>query len=213
MATKKESNRIPKDARGLCWGGFFLTIFWGPFNSVWSSLLVLVPIVNIVIPFLMLFKGREWAWENNNWDDVEHFNKVQKRWTIAGIIFFLVPMILGIVAEIAIPNFKTYSAKAKRAEAKILLIGAYSNMMALNADYGTYDGDWQNGLATSNKPRYTLATVDTDPRLREYCPDCVITRDSFKIAAIGNIDTDSQLDILVIDDKKIIKVIVDDLDN
>jgi hypothetical protein len=27
------------------------------------------------------FKGREWAWQNDHWDSVEHFQKVQRRWS------------------------------------------------------------------------------------------------------------------------------------
>jgi hypothetical protein len=32
-------------------------------------------------------KGREWAWRHCDWDSVEHFKRVQKKWSIAGFIF------------------------------------------------------------------------------------------------------------------------------
>ena len=78
---------IPDEAKGLCWGGFFLGWIWGVFNSVWIALLTLIPIINIVVIFFLLFKGREWAWKKKEWKSVEHFNSVQKKWTIAGLIW------------------------------------------------------------------------------------------------------------------------------
>ena len=206
----EEKKRIPKEAQGLCWGGFLMSLIWGPFNGVWSSLLVLVPVVNIVMPFVLLFKGREWAWQNSHWDSVEHFNKVQKRWTIAGLI----PLVLSVVSVFyAIPNFKKYGAKAKRAEAKILLIQAYSELEMAKAETNSYPIGW-SGLSEAQddfKPRYRLATVDTEPLLEKYCPDCQVNEQNYKVAAIGNIDDDSGLDIMVIDEKRQMKLILDDL--
>ena len=48
------------------------------------------------------FKGREWAWQNKHWDDVEHFQRVQRRWSVAALVFLII-VILGIVAVIVVP--------------------------------------------------------------------------------------------------------------
>jgi hypothetical protein len=56
---------------------------------------------------MLLFKGREWAWQNKQWDSVEHFNRVQRKWAKAGVILLCIPLVLGIVAAILIPMYAT----------------------------------------------------------------------------------------------------------
>ena len=47
----------------------------------------------------MLIKGRQYAWQNKRWSSVEHFNSVQKKWSIAGVI--IVPLaVLLIVGSV-----------------------------------------------------------------------------------------------------------------
>lgn len=77
---------VPEEVKGLCWGGFFWGALWGIFNRVWLSLLGFVPVVGFIVHFVLLFKGREMAWRSKPWESVEHFNKVQRRWTIAALI-------------------------------------------------------------------------------------------------------------------------------
>ncbi len=78
---------VPEEIKGLSWGGFFWNWLWGLFNRVWLSLLVFIPVVGLFVPFVLLFKGREWAWQNKTWESVEHFNRVQRKWAIAALIF------------------------------------------------------------------------------------------------------------------------------
>lgn len=80
---------IPASARGLSWGGFLLNWIWGMFNNTWLALLALLPVANLIVPFWLLFKGRELAWQNKRWQSVEHFNRVQRRWGIAGTALLL----------------------------------------------------------------------------------------------------------------------------
>lgn len=84
---------IPQDAKGLSWGGFFWNWIWGLFNGTYIALLGLIPIVNIVVSFWLLFKGRELAWQNKRWDSLEHFNTTQKRWAIAGLLLILLSVL------------------------------------------------------------------------------------------------------------------------
>jgi hypothetical protein len=74
-----EQQQIPPGVSGWCWGGFFLSWIWAIGNKTWIGLLGLVPIVNIVMMFVLGAKGRAWAWKNNTWESVEHFNRVQKK--------------------------------------------------------------------------------------------------------------------------------------
>ena len=76
---------LPEGVKGWSWGAFFLNWIWGFFNKTWISLLCLVPYVGIIMAFVLGAKGREWAWRNKRWDSIEHFNRVQKKWSAWGV--------------------------------------------------------------------------------------------------------------------------------
>jgi len=50
----------------------------------------------------------------------------------------VVVAIIGILSAIAIPNFKTYQARAKTSEAKIQLASIYQAELALQSDYDSF---------------------------------------------------------------------------
>lgn len=77
---------VPGEIRGWNWGAFFLNFFWGIGNSTYFSLLMLVPVVNFFIPFILGAKGNKWAWQNRRWIDVQHFKRTQKKWAIIGFL-------------------------------------------------------------------------------------------------------------------------------
>lgn len=103
-----DSSITPDEVKGLCWGGFFLPWIWGGFNGVGISFLALPGMgilrrvlprsvlagVSLLLSLFMLVKGRELAWQNKTWESVEHFNRVQRRWTQAGLAFALVMMVV-----------------------------------------------------------------------------------------------------------------------
>ena len=204
------SNKLPENARGLCWGAFFLTFIWGIFNRVWISLLIFIPIVNIVMGFVLLFKGREWAWEKGKWQNVEHFNKVQRYWSIAGFIIVGGSFILGLAASIMIPYFSTYQKKAMRTEAKLHLVRLNTSMQSQMVETGNYTQEWQNLVPNNAQGRYRIETIETMPELADICPDCTVSNTSFKFAAVGNLDSDSDLDIVTINQEGEIEVILED---
>lgn len=78
---------IPEGVRGWCWGAFFLGWIWAIGNRTWIGLLALIPYVNVPVIIWLSLNGREMAWRNNTWDSVEHFNRVQRKWTQWGIGF------------------------------------------------------------------------------------------------------------------------------
>lgn len=82
----------PEIAGKLNWGAFLLTFFWAIAHNVWIGLLVLVPYVGWVMPFVLLFKGNEWAWQNRRFESVQHFNEVQNAWMKWGVGLLLVPL-------------------------------------------------------------------------------------------------------------------------
>lgn len=81
---------VPQELKRWNWGAFFLTWIWGLGNRVYLSLLWFVPIIGwFLVPFLLGAKGSTWAWEHKRWENVQHFQKVQAYWALAGIFFFL----------------------------------------------------------------------------------------------------------------------------
>lgn len=71
------------------WGAFFLNWIWGLGNRTYIALLMFVPVVNVIMPFVLGAKGNEWAWNNKNWKNEEHFRSVQRNWSVAGALVFI----------------------------------------------------------------------------------------------------------------------------
>lgn len=88
---------IPDGIKGWSWGGFGLNWLWAIFNNTWIGLLVFVPYVGFVMSIVLGIKGREWAWKNKKWQSIEHFNSVQRKWSIATLVFYLVSVLLCVL--------------------------------------------------------------------------------------------------------------------
>lgn len=85
-----EPAEIPAELDRWNWGAFLLNWIWGIGNSVFIALLMLVPLVNIVMIFILGARGSRWAWRNRAWRDAEHFRSVQRKWAIAGVVAWVV---------------------------------------------------------------------------------------------------------------------------
>lgn len=93
---------LPPGVKGWSWGAFWLNWVWAVFNKTWIGLLALVPVVNLLMPFVLGFKGREWAWRKGSWRSVEHFRQVQRKWDIAGwVLLAAVVVVAGVAAFVA----------------------------------------------------------------------------------------------------------------
>lgn len=88
---------VPDEIKGWCWGGFGLNWLWAIFNNTWIGLCVFIPYVGFIMCFVLGMKGREWAWQNKRWQSIEHFNDVQRKWSIAAVLFFLSSILVGIL--------------------------------------------------------------------------------------------------------------------
>lgn len=70
------------------------------------ALLILNPIINLIIMIIFLIKGNKWSWVDKNWESVDHFVQVQKKWTVgiflawllSTILCSVLPLVLGISA-------------------------------------------------------------------------------------------------------------------
>ena len=76
----------PPAVKGFCWGAFCMTPIWSIGNRVWPGLLSLLPGLGILVTFWLGFRGRQLAWAKGGWQSVDHFNRVQRRWSIIGAI-------------------------------------------------------------------------------------------------------------------------------
>jgi len=76
---------VPSEVEGWNWGAFFLHWIWGLFNATPIALLMFVPGAGLIMMFVLGVKGNEWAWRNQNWQSIEHFKSVQRKWAMWGI--------------------------------------------------------------------------------------------------------------------------------
>ena len=56
------------------------------------------------------------AWKNKQWESVDHFNRVQKKWSFWGVTLVLGTFVLGVLAAIVIPAYQDYVHHAKQVE-------------------------------------------------------------------------------------------------
>lgn len=103
---------VPLQVKGWSWGAFLLNWIWAGFNRTWIGLLAIVPYVGILMSIYLGIKGRELAWRNKRWESFEHFNRVQRSWSIWGAILFVGIAVLGVLAAIAIPAYQDYVMRA-----------------------------------------------------------------------------------------------------
>ncbi|MBB5608434.1 MULTISPECIES: hypothetical protein [unclassified Janthinobacterium] len=76
---------LPDGIAGWSWGAFLLNWVWAIGNRTWIGLFSLLPYVGFGFAIWLGIKGREMAWKNGQWQSVEHFNRVQKKWSQWGI--------------------------------------------------------------------------------------------------------------------------------
>lgn len=93
---------IPEGIKGWSWGAFFWNWIWAVGNKSYIGLLALIPYVGFVMSIYLGIKGREMAWRNKRWDSVEHFQRVQRRWSLWALAFFGIALV-GILAAVILP--------------------------------------------------------------------------------------------------------------
>jgi hypothetical protein len=98
----RKDSVVPPQVKGWNWGAFFLNWIWGLGNSTYIALLMFVPVVNFIMPFVLGAKGSEWAWRNQAWRDVEHFKKTQRNWGLAGALIMVVLLPTCVAAPITL---------------------------------------------------------------------------------------------------------------
>jgi hypothetical protein len=103
--------KLPDGVAGWSWGAFLLNWIWAIGNNTWIGLIAFLPYVGFIMAIVLGMKGRQWAWQNKRWDSVEHFQRVQKRWSVWGVLLTVI-VIGAILAAIAIPEYHDYVTRA-----------------------------------------------------------------------------------------------------
>jgi hypothetical protein len=91
---------LPAELKGWSWGAFVLSWIWGIGNRTWIAFLVFIPLVNIIMVFILGARGKEWAWQNKEWDSIEHFQKTQRLWNRWGVALFIIGIVVGVIYAI-----------------------------------------------------------------------------------------------------------------
>jgi type IV pilus assembly protein PilA len=150
---------------------------------------------------------------------------------LTGKVYCLPAPMLSIFLLIAVPNFLRFGARAYQSEAKANLSAIFIAYNAYHSDYHTYPSSpliqvgntVYNCLAISEwEPkgtvRYNYNCMNTEafsPATNDSpCPPGIVstaTKDSFTIAACGNVDNDATVDVWTINDAKKLRNVVDDV--
>lgn len=99
------------------WGAFLLSWIWGIGNKSYITLISIpIGIVCGFIPFIgpiitlglciwFGIMGNRWAYANKEWESIDHFIEIQKKWAVAGIIILAICFIIGIAIGVAASMF------------------------------------------------------------------------------------------------------------
>ena len=89
-----QQSLLPPELQGWNWGAFFFDWIWGVFNgayaTLWIFLVMWLPFGGSLWAIVCGTKGNEWAWRGKQWESVQHFKDVQRKWAIAALVCFLV---------------------------------------------------------------------------------------------------------------------------
>jgi hypothetical protein len=147
---------VPPEVDRWNWGAFLLGWIWGIAHNTWISLLLFVPFVNIVMPFVLGARGSRWAWRNRRWESVAQFRTAQRRWAIAGVL------VLGVTVAIAAGgSYLALRGMQRSVPVQLALEQVEATAAALDVlgapvvpglPMGRIDDDGQTGSATLSVP-------------------------------------------------------------
>jgi len=90
---------LPSEAQSFNWGAFFLTWIWAIGNRSIDGVTAVL-FVLCIVPFLGVASaitlaiysgvtGSKRAWQKKNWTNLDHFQRVQRRWAVVGLAQFI----------------------------------------------------------------------------------------------------------------------------
>lgn len=93
---------VPPEVDRWNWGAFLLSWIWGIGNGALIALLALIPVFGIIMMFILGARGSIWAWRYHHWESIEHFKRVQRRWTWAGVVVWVIAIALSVMAALSV---------------------------------------------------------------------------------------------------------------
>jgi type IV pilus assembly protein PilA len=158
---------------------------------------------------------------------------VSSKFKLTGGGYIVLVIGIQILSADTIPSFIRFPARAKQSEAKQNLGAIFAAYQAYHSDHGTYPSAFSiqvgdmvynclsiAGWAPKGTIRYHYNCMNTgvfspNTYLQDSpCPPGIVTiatKDSFTIAACGNVDNDTTVDVWTIDDAKHLKNVIDDV--
>lgn len=142
---------IPPELDRWNWGAFLLNWIWGIGNNTYIALLMFVPVVNVIMPFVLGAKGSAWAWRNKRWDSVDHFRRVQRLWAIWGVVGVIALIGFAVVVWFSVTTLFTHSEPYKmaivRLEANVEAVNALGTPIAAGSPTGRIATSGPTGMA------------------------------------------------------------------
>ncbi len=95
-----EDSRVIK---GWNWGAFALNWLWAIFNLTGGLafltfvIMWFLPPINIIWAIVLGVKGNEWSWQGKRWANTTQFQRSQRRWSLAGLIYLGLMLFLIVV--------------------------------------------------------------------------------------------------------------------
>lgn len=131
---------IPAELAGWNWGAMMLNWIWGLGNKTYIALLMFIPFVNFVMFFVLGAKGNEWAWRNKKWDSVEHFQRVQRKWTLVSLGLIAAFVVLMVVVFLAATQGMKSSVAYQQAVAQLAADPHVTEVLGSPVTTGTPSG-------------------------------------------------------------------------
>jgi len=143
--------------------------------------------------------------------------RAQKGFTL--IELMIVVAIIGILAAMAIPDYLSFTARARQSEAKANLGGIFTAEVSYFTDTGMYSDVFTNipwgTIDASARYTYDLGTLPKKGHAVQWVPDPAADAPGasvtgFTALAYGNLDNDDTIDTWEINNDKLLSCKMDD---
>lgn len=110
-----------------------------------------VPFVNMVMLFVLGFKGSTWAWQNKRWESVEQFKHIQRKWARWGLILYLalVALLVGLffIVTAAMKSSDAFQLALTRLKANPVATEMLGNPITTGFPMGNFQSSGPQGSA------------------------------------------------------------------